>query len=134
MTTRKFKILCSYITFLLDHDGLQYFRIIPPKDRHDLVGKAVDTDLNAVRSQEGCSVSNAILSSNTTHPVVVPVLVHRTSKCLFNILPHLLKQSLQTEFHSPSSYCYLVSSPKTDKKFAKFSFLTLLNSKWSVCS
>lgn len=92
------------------------------------------TDLSTVRSHEESFVSNVLLLPTSTQPhLAVPVLLHHTSKYLFNISPHLLKQSIQTEFQSTSSCYYLISILKTDIKFAKFSFLTLLNSKWPVC-
>lgn len=52
MFTRKLKIHAAHVTFLLDRDGLWYFSMILPEDRHDTVRQAVDMDLNTVRSHE----------------------------------------------------------------------------------
>lgn len=62
-----------------------------PEDRHDRVRKAVDTDLYTVRSHEECLVSNVFLPPTSTPPqLAVPVLLHHTSKYLFNVSSHLL--------------------------------------------
>lgn len=96
--------------------------------------QAVDMDLSTVKIPEDSScASNVFLSPNVilSH-LAVPVLFHHTPKYLFNIWPYLAKQSLQTEFQSSSLCFHLINILKSNIKFAKFSFLTLLNYKWSV--
>lgn len=111
--------------------------MILPKDRHDIVrqAQAVDMDLNTVKSPEDSSCANNVFLSPNIIPshLAVPVVFHHTPKYLFNIWPHLIKQSLQTEFQISSLCFYLISILKSNIKFAKFSFPASLNSKQSVC-
>lgn len=67
----------------------------------------VDMDLNTVKSPEDSCASNVFLSPNIIlYHLAVVVAFHHTLKYVFNIWPHMVKQSLQTEFQSSSLFFF----------------------------
>lgn len=66
MTIRKFIIYVVHILFLLNHNDLQYFRMIMPEDRNDRMRKVVDMDLNTVKSDGESSDSVAFSQYHPT--------------------------------------------------------------------